>query len=133
MMLARHLFDTFLMLRDPRLRYVWGSANDNSTRSSEFFGLRHQGQVHYALGFSGLGAGATQFAAQVLCARMEPHGLPVGGLRLVGGKPISFPRERLRFLAGATTGRSLICVDADGGHWHLCLRTRDRFEIGSDS
>jgi glycine/D-amino acid oxidase-like deaminating enzyme len=133
LMLARHFFETFPMLEGIRFSHAWGGTIDASTRFSMFFGSRHQGKVHYALGFTGLGIGATRFAAQVLCARMEPKVSPFGRLGLVRTKPMPFPPEPLRSLAVAATRRSLMRADTHGGPRNLWLRTLDRFGVGFDS
>ncbi|KJE77836.1 NAD(P)/FAD-dependent oxidoreductase [Ferrimicrobium acidiphilum] len=133
LMLARHFFETFPMLEGIRFTHAWGGAIDTSTRFSMFFGSRYQGKVHYALGFTGLGVGATRFAAQVLCARMEPKMSPFDHLGLVRTKPMPFPPEPLRSLAVAATRRSLMRADTHGGHRNLWLRTLDRLGVGFDS
>jgi len=133
LMLARHFFDTFPMLEGVRFSHAWGGAIDTSSRFAMFFGSRHQGKVQYALGFTGLGVGATRFAAKVLCARLEPKDSPYEHLALVRTKPIPFPPEPLRSAAVALTRRSLMHADAHGGQRNRWLRTLDRFGVGFDS
>ncbi|WP_298384862.1 FAD-binding oxidoreductase [Ferrimicrobium sp.] len=133
LLLARHFFDTFPMLAGVRFSHAWGGAIDTSTRFSMFFGSRYQGKVHYALGFTGLGVGATRFAAQVLCGRLEPRDTPFERLGLVRTKPVPFPPEPLRSLSIAVTRRSLMWADSHEGHRNRWLRTLDHFGIGFDS
>ncbi|WP_298209590.1 FAD-dependent oxidoreductase [Ferrimicrobium sp.] len=133
LLLARHFFETFPMLEGVRFTHAWGGAIDTSTRFSMFFGSRHQGKIQYALGFTGLGVGATRFAAEVLCARLEPKESAFEHLGLVRTKPVPFPPEPLRSAAVAITRRSLMRADASEGHRNLWLRTLDRFGVGFDS
>lgn len=133
LLLARHFFETFPMLEGVRFTHAWGGAIDTSTRFSMFFGSRYQGKIQYALGFTGLGVGATRFAAQVLCARLEPKESAFDHLSLVRTKPVPFPPEPLRSVAVAMTRRSLMQADANGGRRNFWLRTLDRFGVGFDS
>jgi glycine/D-amino acid oxidase-like deaminating enzyme len=65
-LLAEHFHDTFPQLREVRFTHRWGGVIDTSTRFCAFFGLAQRGRVAYALGFTGLGVGASRFAADVM-------------------------------------------------------------------
>ena len=45
---------------------AWGGAIDTCTRFCAFFGQAYGGRAAYALGFTGLGVGATRFGADVM-------------------------------------------------------------------
>ena len=64
--LASHLLTTFPQLEGIRFSHRWAGAIDTSTRFCAFHGLARQGRVAYASGFTGLGVGATRFAAEVM-------------------------------------------------------------------
>ncbi len=64
--LAGHFFETFPQLEGLRFSHRWGGAIDTCTRFCAFYGTAHRGRVAYALGFTGLGVGATRFGAQVM-------------------------------------------------------------------
>ncbi len=65
-LLARQFVETFPQLDGIRFTHRWGGAIDTSTRFSVTFGETLGGRVHYALGYTGLGVGATRWAAGVL-------------------------------------------------------------------
>src|SRR5580658_2383713 len=82
--LAGHFFDTFPQLEGIGFTHRWGGAIDTCSRFCAFFGTAHRGRVAYALGFTGLGVGATRFGAQVMLDLLS--GEPTE-LRLVRSKP----------------------------------------------
>ena len=69
--LATHFFETFPQLEGLRFTHRWGGAIDTCTRFSAFFGTALRGQAAYALGYTGLGVGATRFGARVMLDLLE--------------------------------------------------------------
>ena len=65
-LLARHFFETFPQLEGLRFSHAWGGAIDTCTRFCAFFGTAYGGRVAYALGYTGLGVGASRFGADVM-------------------------------------------------------------------
>jgi len=84
-------------------------------------------------GFTGLGVGASRFAAQVLLDLLDGHVATRTRLEMVQSKPIPFPPEPLRSLGIKWTTMSLQRADAKGGKRNLWLRTLDRLGLGFDS
>jgi len=132
-LLASHLLDMFPALEGVRFTHAWGGVIDTSSRFCAFFGSRMHGKVHYAVGFTGLGVGATRFAAKVLTGRLVPKESPYEHLGLVRTKPIPFPPEPLRSGVVALTRASLAYADAHDGRRNLWLRLLDRMGVGFDS
>ena len=64
--LAEHFSETFRQLADVRFTHRWGGVIDTSTRFCAMFGTAVRGRAAYALGFTGLGVGASRFAADVM-------------------------------------------------------------------
>ena len=64
--IARHFFTTFPQLEGVKFTHRWAGVIDTSSRFCAFFGRARQGRVAYAAGFTGLGVGATRFAANVM-------------------------------------------------------------------
>ena len=119
--LAEHFFETFPQLEGLRFTHRWGGAIDTCTRFCAFFGTAMRGRVAYALGYTGLGVGATRFGARVMLDLLDgrrteatgardgappPAAVPAGALGL-GGDPahpvVAGPRRRAT-RAGATSG-----------------------------
>ena len=57
--LASHFFATFPQLEGIGFSHRWGGAIDTCSRFCAFFGTAHHGRVAYALGYTGLGVGAS--------------------------------------------------------------------------
>jgi glycine/D-amino acid oxidase-like deaminating enzyme len=113
--------------------YRWGGAIDTTTRFTVTFGRLLGGRVLYALGYTGLGVGASRWAAGVvrdLLLRPDEDRLR---LRLVTSPPIPFPPEPLRSVAVDLVRHELDRADRDGGRRGLVLRALDAIGIGFDS
>ena len=64
--LAAHFFETFPQLEGLRFTHRWGGAIDTCTRFFAFYGTAFSGRAAYALGYTGLGVGASRFGADVM-------------------------------------------------------------------
>jgi len=131
--LAEHFFRTFPQLDGLRFTHQWGGAIDTSTRFCAFFGTAHQGDVAYALGYTGLGVGATRFGAQVMLDLLDGEPTPRTSLRMVKSRPLPFPPEPLAYAGIQLIRRSLARADGRQGERNLLLRTLDRIGVGYDS
>ncbi len=131
--LAANFFTTFPQLADLRFSHSWGGVIDTCTRFTAFYGSALGGRVGYALGFTGLGVGATRFAGDVLLDLLAGNQTSRTRLEMVRRKPLPFPPEPLRWLGIETTVRSLARADAREGRENLWLRAMDRLGLGFDS
>ncbi|MFL6060545.1 MAG: NAD(P)/FAD-dependent oxidoreductase [Marmoricola sp.] len=132
-LLAEHFFTTFPQLEGLGFTHTWGGMIDTCTRFSAFHGTAYDGQVAYALGFTGLGVGATRFAAEVALDQLAGAETERTSLRMVREKPLPFPPEPLRWAGIQATRWSLARADARGGRENLWLRAMDRLGWGFDS
>ena len=64
--LARHFVVAFPQLDGIRFTHRWGGAIDTTTRFTVTFGEALGGRVHYALGYTGLGVGASRWGGGIL-------------------------------------------------------------------
>ncbi len=131
--LAEHFFTTFPQLDGLRFTHRWGGAIDTSTRFCAFFGTAMRGQVSYALGYTGLGVGASRFGAEVMLDLLDGRSTERTELGMVRSKPLPFPPEPLAFAGIEITRRSLAAADAQEGRRNRWLRTLDRAGLGFDS
>jgi glycine/D-amino acid oxidase-like deaminating enzyme len=131
--LADHFFTTFPFLEGIGFSHRWGGAIDTCSRFCAFFGTAHHGRVAYALGYTGLGVGATRFGAQVMLDLLTGERTELTGLQMVRGKPIPFPPEPLAYLGVQATRWSLAQADQQAGRRNLWLRTLDAAGMGFDS
>ena len=132
-LLARQFFETFPQLEGLRFSHRWGGAIDTCTRFCAFFGRAYGGRAAYALGFTGLGVGATRFGADVMLDLLDGVDSERTRLRMVREKPLPFPPEPFAWAGIEITRRSLAAADRSQGRRNLWLRTLDRAGLGFDS
>jgi glycine/D-amino acid oxidase-like deaminating enzyme len=131
--LAANFFTTFPQLDGIGFSHRWGGAIDTCSRFCAFFGTAHRGQVAYALGFTGLGVGASRFGARVMLDLLSGQPTELTELQLVRSKPVPFPPEPLAYLGIQATRWSLARADRHGGRRNLWLRALDAAGLGFDS
>ncbi|MEJ5225928.1 MAG: FAD-dependent oxidoreductase [Anaerolineales bacterium] len=131
--LAEHFFQTFPQLEGLRFTHAWGGAIDTCSRFSVFWGTAHQGRTAYALGYTGLGVGASRFGAQVMLDLLDGRTTERTALSMVRGKPVPFPPEPARSWVVNFTRWSLDQADQNNGRRNLWLRALDALGLGFDS
>lgn len=131
--LAALFFERFPQLQDVRFSHAWGGVIDTCTRFTAFYGTALDGRVGYALGFTGLGVGATRFAGDVVLDLLAGADTERTRLEMVRRKPLPFPPEPLRWAGIEATRRSLARADDNGGRQNLWLRALDHLGLGFDS
>ncbi|PWB70140.1 MAG: FAD-dependent oxidoreductase [Anaerolineales bacterium] len=131
--LAEHFFQAFPQLEGIRFTHAWGGAIDTCSRFSPFWGTAHHGKTAYAMGYTGLGVGATRFGARVMLDILDHKRTERTDLEFVQTKPLPFPPEPLRSLGINLTRWSMEQVDRNGGRENLWLRAMDWLGLGFDS
>jgi len=131
--LAEHFFATFPQLEGLRFTHRWGGAIDTCTRFCAFYGSALGGRVAYALGYTGLGVGATRFGAAVMLDLLDGTPTERTRLRMVRETPLPFPPEPLAWAGIELTRWSLARADERQGRRNLWLRALDRAGLGFDS
>lgn len=130
--LAHHFAETFPQLDGIRFTHRWSGVIDTSTRFCALFGTAHRGRVAYATGFTGLGVGASRFAADTMLDLLGGHDTVRTRLEMVRKKPLPFPPEPLTWIGIRITTWSLKREDSTGRR-NLWLRVLDRLGLGFDS
>jgi len=131
--LADHFFITFPQLEGVAFSHRWGGAIDTCSRFCAFFGTALRGRVAYALGYTGLGVGASRFGARVMLDLLSGAPTELTELQLARGKPVPFPPEPLAYLGVQATRWSLARADHRSGQRNLWLRALDAAGMGFDS
>ncbi len=131
--LSRHFFAFFPQLEGVSFTHGWGGAIDTSTRFCPFFGRLLGGRVAYALGFTGMGVGASRFGARAVLDLLSGNRTELTELELVRSRPVPWPPEPLRWGAVELTQRAMTYADRHGGKRSAWLRTLDRLGVGFDS
>lgn len=131
--LASHFFTTFPQLEGLKFSHRWAGAIDASTQFSAFFGTARNGRVAYSAGFTGLGVGATRFAAQVMLDKLEGLTTERTELEMVRKLPLPFPPEPIASIGIQATRWSLNQADHNQGKRNVILKTLDALGLGFDS
>ena len=131
--LAEHFFTTFPQLEGLRFTHQWAGAIDTSTRFSAFWGRAMNDRVAHTAGFTGLGVGATRFAAEVMLDHLAGLDTERTHLDMVRRRPMPFPPEPVASIGINTTRWALDRADHRGGRRNLWLRTLDSLGLGFDS
>jgi glycine/D-amino acid oxidase-like deaminating enzyme len=131
--LSQHFFTTFPQLEGIRFSHRWGGAIDTCSRFSVFFGKALGGRVVYAVGYTGLGVGATRFGARVGLDLLDGRHNEATELTMVRRRPLPFPPEPLRTGVIQLTRNRLAAADRNGGRRGLWLTALDRLGLGFDS
>jgi glycine/D-amino acid oxidase-like deaminating enzyme len=131
--LAQRFHAAFPQLRGIRFSHRWGGAIDTCSRFFAFYGLAHHGKVAYAVGHTGLGVGASRFAAGVGLEMLEGRESDLTALQYVRERPMPFPPEPLRWPVIQFTRNRIAAADLNGGRDGIWLRTLSRLGLGFDS
>ena len=100
-------------------RHRWGGAIDTCTRFCAFFGTAYAGRAAYALGYTGLGVGATRFGADVMLDLLDGVDTERTRLEMVRTKPLPFPPEPFAWTGIELTRRSCVGPRLRRENWCL--------------
>lgn len=131
--LEEHFFRAFPQLAGLGFPYRWGGAIDTTSRFTVAFGQTMGGRVTHALGYTGLGVGASRWAAGVVRDFILRPDSELLRLELVRSSPFPFPPEPARSIAVGLVRRALDRADRNQGRRGLLLRALDAVGIGFDS
>ncbi|MBD0863832.1 FAD-dependent oxidoreductase [Gordonia sp. zg691] len=132
-LLAEHLLQLFPQLEGIRATHTWGGVIDTCSRFCAFWDTSHAGRVVTAVGFTGLGVGASHFAAATALDLVDGLSTERTALKMVRSKPLPFPPEPARWL-GITLTRSRIArSERRQGRRGAWLGLMDRIGLGFDS
>ena len=131
--LEAHFFRAFPQLDGLRFPWRWGGAIDTTSRFMVTFGQSLGGRLTYAIGYTGLGVGASRWAGTVVRDMLLDPGSDRLQLEIVRSSPFPFPPEPARWLAVQTVQRELALADEHEGRRGAVLRALDAIGIGFDS
>ncbi len=132
-LLARNFAETFPQLDGLRFSHRWAGAIDTCSRFCVTFGTALGGRVAYAVGYTGLGVGASRFGARVALDLVHGRDSELTRLEMVRSRPLPFPPEPLRYAVVQATRRALVNADERGGRRGPWLKLLDRVGAGFDS
>ena len=131
--LSQRFFTAFPQLEGIRFTHRWGGAIDTCSRFFAFYGTTLGGRVSYAVGHTGLGVGASRFAARIGLALLDGSDPDLLAMDYVGRKPVPFPPEPVRWATIELTRNRLAEADRRDGREGLWLKLLTRLGLGFDS
>ncbi|SEB46583.1 NAD(P)/FAD-dependent oxidoreductase [Arthrobacter woluwensis] len=131
--LASHFFTTFPQLEGVKFTHKWAGPIDSSTQFCAFFGTARKDRVAYAAGFTGLGVGATAFAADVLLDLLSGADTERTRVEMVRKRPLPFPPEPFASVGINLTRWSMDRADHNEGKRNFILKALDAVGLGFDS
>jgi hypothetical protein len=87
----------------------------------------------YAVGYTGLGVGASRFGARTALDLLDRNDTTRTRTKLARTRPLPFPPEPLRYAVIEATRKALARADEHGGRRGPWLRLLDRVGLGFDS
>ena len=131
--LASHFLTMFPQLQGVRFSHRWAGVIDTSTQFCAFFGTAFGGRVATAAGFTGLGVGASRFAADVALDLVDGLETERTDLQMVRRRPLPFPPEPVASVGVAAMKWAMDRADHNQGQRNVMLRTLDAVGLGFDS
>ncbi len=132
-LLEQHFLRAFPQLAGLRFPWRWGGAIDTTSRFMVTVGQTLGGRMTYALGYTGLGVGASRWAGGIVRDMLLDPSAARLQLEMVRSAPFPFPPEPARWLAVELVRRELARADENEGRRGLLLRTLDAVGVGFDS
>ncbi len=130
--LASHFLDTLPQLEGIRFTHRWYGAIDTTSRFTPLFGTAFGGRLAYAVGYTGLGVGASRFGARTSLDLVDGIASERTALELVRRRPVPFPPEPVRYPLIRATQAALAREDRTGRRGAY-LRLLDRMGVGFNS
>ncbi len=131
--LEAQFFRAFPQLAGLGFPYRWGGAIDTTSRFCVTFGQTMGGRVTHALGYTGLGVGASRWAGGVVRDFILRPDSDLLSLEMVRSGPLPFPPEPVRSFVVNLVRRELDRADRNEGRRGLLLRSLDAIGVGFDS
>jgi len=129
--LATEFFELFPQLAgDVKFTHRWGGIIATSTRFCVVPGVKHNGRLAWAVGYTGHGVSASRFGARIGIELLGYRPSEVIKMRFVTSKALPWPPEPIRWIAVRMTQRALGRADRNGGRRGLWLKFLDALGLG---
>ena len=128
--LSREFFETFPQLTGVKFSHRWSGIIATSTRFCVVPGNTFNGRVAWAVGYTGLGVGASRFGARIAIEMLGYQPSDILKMKFITRKPLPWAPEPLRWIGVALTQRALVKADANNGKRGLWLKLLDSLNLG---
>ena len=96
--LSGQFFESCPQLEGIRFSHRWSGIIASTTRFCMAPGVAYDGRVSWAIGYTGLGVGATRFGARIGLELLGYNPTDVCEMQFVRKRPVAWPPERLGWL-----------------------------------
>ena len=128
--LSKEFFETFPQLEGLKFSHRWSGIIATSSRFCLAPGVAYNGRVSWAVGYTGLGVGASRFGARVGLELLGYQPSDVLKMHFVTKYVIPWAPEPVRWLGVKMTQRALHKEDKNGGKRGLWLKMLDMMKLG---
>ena len=128
--LAKEFLETFPQLEGVKFTHRWSGIIATSTRFCMVPGVAFDGRVSWAVGYTGLGVGATRFGARIGLELLGYQPSDILDMQFVKKKAMNWAPEPVRWIGITLTRHALSKADANGGKRGLWLKLLDYFNMG---
>ena len=128
--LAREFFETFPQLGGVKFSHRWSGIIATSTRFCMVPGVAFNGRVAWAVGYTGLGVGASRFGARVGIELLGYQPSDILKMQFIKKKPMPWAPEPFRWFGVRFTQQALVKADANNGKRGLWLKLLDALNLG---
>ncbi|WP_198401394.1 hypothetical protein [Acidipropionibacterium acidipropionici] len=106
---------------------------DTCSRFFPFFTTGYSGRVALTAGFTGLGVGASRFAAKVMLDKLAGKRTELTELKMVNTLPKPFPPDPVAWIGVQMMTKAMVRADQNEGRRGPFLKVMDALKMGFDS
>jgi len=128
--LSKEFFETFPSLAGLKFTHRWSGIIATSTRFCMVPGVTLNGRVAWAVGYTGLGVGATRFGARIGIELLGYQPSEILKMQFVTKKPMPWAPEPFRWFGVRFTQNALVKADQNNGKRGLWLKMLDAMNLG---
>ncbi|MCF8067105.1 MAG: FAD-binding oxidoreductase [Desulfobacterales bacterium] len=128
--LSRSFFKTFPQLEGLRFTHRWSGIIASTTRFCMVPGVDYDGRVSWAIGYTGLGVGASRFGARIGFELLGYQPSEILDMQFVRKKAINWPPEPIRWIGVTMSRHAMTKADANNGKRGLWLKILDKLNLG---
>ena len=128
--LSKSFFNTFPQLEGVRFTHRWSGIIASSTRFCMVPGVAFEGRVSWAVGYTGLGVGASRFGARVGLELLGYQPSDILNMQFIQKKAMNWPPEPLRWFGVTMSRHGMSKADVNNGKRGSWLKLMDRLNLG---
>ena len=128
--LSKEFFETFPQLAGVKFSHRWSGVIATSTRFCMVPGATYNGRLAWAVGYTGLGVGATRFGARIGIELLGYQPSDILQMQFVTKKPMPWAPEPFRWFGVKFTQKALVKADQNNGKRGLWLKLLDAMNLG---